>query len=70
MGVVSQRDGDRGGGGRCLEGSLDERSPYDGRGRGRGRGRARVQQVGAVCHLPVVLHYLLDDFVLLVVKHA
>lgn len=68
--MVRQGNGYGGGGSRRLERGLDERGPDDGdRGRRR-RGRSVLQEVGAVGHVPVVLHNLLNDLTLVVVEYT
>ncbi|TNN43666.1 hypothetical protein EYF80_046135 [Liparis tanakae] len=64
--MVRQGNGYGGGGSRRLERGLDERGPDDG---DRGR-RRRGQEVGAVGHVPVVLHNLLNDLTLVVVEYT
>lgn len=69
---MGQSDSDRSGGSCSLQGCLDQRSPDDrgGCGGSSGGGGRSLDIVGAVCHLSVVLHYLLDDLILLVVENT
>lgn len=67
--VVGEGDGHGGGGGGGLQRRLDQRGPDDRRG-GRRGGGGGLDAMRAVRHLPVVLHDLLDDLVLLVVEDA
>lgn len=68
--VVGEGQGHGRGGRGGLQGRLDEGRPDDGRrgGRGVGSGACLADEVGAVGHVAVVLHDLLDDLVLLVVE--
>lgn len=65
--MVSESNGHRGGSSSCLQGSLDQRGPDDWSGCG---GCSRLDVVCAVRHFSVMLHNLLDDLILLVVKDS
>ena len=65
--MVGEGYGHGSGGGGCLKRRLDQRGPDDGRGRGCGGGGG-LYAMRTVRHLPVVLHDLLDDLILLVVE--
>lgn len=70
--VVGQGYSNRSGGSCGLQGGLDEWGPNDGGGGGcggGGGGSSSLDVVSTVCHLPVVLHDLLDDLILLVVEN-
>ena len=67
--MVGEGYGHRSGGSGSLQWCLDQRGPDDGRGGWGGRGSS-LDAVRAVGHLPVMLHNLLDDLILLVVEDA
>lgn len=67
LGLVGQGQSQGSGGSGRLERSLDQGGPDDGCGRwgDRRRVQAALDQLRALRHVTVVLHYSLDDFTLL-----
>ena len=61
--VVGQGDGHVRGGGRCLQGGMDQGLPDNGLATQLPAGRHQRQLLDVVGHVLVVLHDLLDDFV-------